>query len=224
MFRKPGISAVSPRSALATNTVLRNTYMLLGMTIVFSACTAYVAMATNARPMGFFTFLIGMFALSYLVNILRNSASGILAVFAYTGFLGYFAGPIVHYYMYSLSNGGQIVMTALGATGTIFIGLSGYVLATGKDFSFMGGLLMVGIFACLILSCIGALFNIPALSLVISGFFALICSGLIMHHTSEIIHGGETNYITATVSLYVAIFNLFMSLLRILAIFAGQRD
>ena len=145
-----------------------------------------------------------------------------MAVFAYTGFLGYFAGPVVNFYLHTLVNGTQIVMTALGATGTIFLALSAYVLASGKDFSFMGGLLMIGVLSCLLLACVGAFFNIPSLSLIISGFFVLICSGLIMHHTSAIIHGGETNYIMATISLYVAIFNLFMSLLRILAIFSGR--
>ena len=208
-------------SELATNKVLRNTYALLAMTLLFSALTAGVAVVTNAPPLGLLLTLGGYFGLLFLTHWLRNSPWGILSVFALTGFLGYTLGPILSLYL-SMPGGSQIVATALGGTGVIFLGLSAYALVTRKDFSFLGGMLMVGILVAFLGGLGAAIFEIPALSLAVSAMFILLMSGLILYQTSEIIHGGETNYITATVTLYVAIYNLFLSLLQILGIFGGD--
>lgn len=205
----------------ATNKVLRNTYLLLSMTLLFSALTAGFAMATNAPPLHWLVTLGGYFGLLFVVTRLRNSAWGLLAVFALTGFLGYTLGPILNFYL-SLPNGSQVVMTALGGTGAIFLALSGYALVSRKDFSFMGSFLMVGILVAFLAGLGAMLFGIPALSLAVSGMFVLLMSGMILWQTSDIIHGGETNYIMATVTLYITIFNLFVSLLQILGIFSGD--
>jgi modulator of FtsH protease len=207
--------------APATNKVLRNTYLLLSMTLLFSGLTAGVAMATNAAPLHWLMTLGGYFGLLFVVTRLRNSVWGLAAVFALTGFLGYTLGPILNFYL-SLPNGSQVVMTALGGTGVIFLALSGYAIVSRKDFSFMGGFLMVGILVAFLAGLGGMLFNMPMLSLAVSGMFILLMSGMILWQTSEIIHGGETNYIMATVSLYITIFNLLLSLLQILGIMSGD--
>lgn len=207
-------------SALATNKVLRNTYILLSMTLLFSAFTAGLAVVTNAQPLGLLLTLGGYFGLLFLTSALRNSPWGIVSVFALTGFLGYTLGPILNIYL-SLPGGSQIVMTAMAGTGIIFLGLSGYALVSRKDFTFMGGFLMVGILVAFLFSLGAFLFQIPGLTLAISAVFVLLMSGLILWQTSDIIHGGETNYIMATVTLYIAIFNLFQSLLMLLG-FAGD--
>jgi modulator of FtsH protease len=163
----------------------------------------------------------GYFGLLFLTTKFRNSSLGLVFVFALTGFMGLTLGPILNAYL-SLPNGGQLVMTALGGTGVIFLGLSGYALTTRKDFSFMGGFLMVGILVAF-LAGIGALFfSMPGLSLAVSAMFVLLMSGFILWQTSNIIHGGETNYIMATVTLYVSIYNLFTSLLHLLGAFSGN--
>jgi len=226
MPNSQGYSAVSSRQqtgALAQNKVLRNTYMLLSMTLLFSGATAGVSMAMDLPHPGLILTLVGYFGLLFLTNALRNSAWGLLAVFALTGFMGLTLGPILSQYLTMFSNGGQLVMTALGGTGAIFLGLSGYAVTTKKDFSFLGGFLMVGILVAFLAGLGAAIFSIPMLSLVVSAAFVLLMSALILWETSNIIHGGETNYIMATVSLYVAIFNLFVSLLQLLAAFAGER-
>lgn len=207
-------------SALATNKVLRNTYILLSMTLLFSAFTAGLAVATNAPPLGLMITLGGYFGLLFLTSALRNSPWGLVSVFALTGFLGYTLGPILNLYL-SLPGGSQIVMTAMAGTGIIFLGLSGYALVSRKDFSFMGGFLMVGILVAFLVSLGAFIFQIPGLTLAVSAVFVLLMSGLILWQTSDIIHGGETNYIMATVTLYIAIFNLFQSLLMLLG-FAGD--
>ena len=207
--------------APATNKVLRNTYMLLSLTLLFSGLTAGFAMATNAAPLHFLITLGGYFGLLFVVTRLRNSAWGLAAVFALTGFMGYTLGPILNLYL-SLPNGSQVVMTALGGTGVIFLALSGYAVISRKDFSFMGGFLMVGILVAFLGGLGAMLFNIPTLSLAVSGMFILLMSGMILWQTSEIIHGGETNYIMATVSLYITLFNLFISLLQILGVVSGD--
>lgn len=209
------------QTALQTNKVLRNTYALLAMTLLFSAAAAGVSMALKLPHPGLLLTLAGYFGLLFLTAKFRNSGIGLLGVFALTGFMGYTLGPILNSYL-ALPNGGQIVMTAMGGTGVIFLGLSGYALTTRKDFSFMGGFLMVGILVAF-MAGIGALFfEMPALSLAVSAMFILLMAGLILYETSHIIHGGETNYIMATVSLYVAIFNLFTSLLHLLGAFSNQ--
>ncbi len=158
----------------------------------------------------------------FLTSALRNSAWGILSIFALTGFMGLTLGPVINMYLQAFSNGAELVALAMGGTGTIFIGLSSYALTTRKDFSFMGGFLMVGILAAFLAGIAAMIFSIPVLSLAISGVFVLLMSGLILYQTSEIIHGGETNYIMATITLYISIYNLFMSLLHILGAVAGD--
>ena len=209
-------------SALATNRVIRNTYLLLSMTLAFSALTAAMSTALNLPHPGLVITLVGYFGLLYLTTRFRDRALGLAFVFALTGFMGYTLGPILNRYL-GLPNGGQIVMTALGATAVMFVGLSAYALTTRRDFSFMGGFLMVGILVAFMAGLGALFFSIPALSLAVSAMFVLLMSGLILYETSNLVHGGETNYIMATVTLYVSIFNLFTSLLHLLG-FAGKDD
>lgn len=208
-------------STIVVNRVLRNTYFLLSLTLLFSAATAAYATISQAPPIGFVGLLVGMFGLYFLTVWLRNSAWGLLAIFAYTGFLGYTLGPILNFYIHNFSNGTQIIMTALGATGFIFLGLSAYVLTTRKDFSYLGGFITVAVIAAFLMGLGALIFHMPALQLIISGVFAVISSAFILYTTSQIINDGERNYIMATISLYIAIFNLFVSLLRILSFFGG---
>jgi len=209
-------------STLATNKVLRNTYMLLSMTLLFSAATAGLAMMLNMPSLGPIVTMIGYFALLFLTSKFSNSSLGIVFIFALTGFMGLTLGPIINFYVSAFGNGSQLVMTALGGTGSIFIGLSAYALTTRKDFSFLGGFLMVGILVAFLAGIGAMVFSIPALSLAVSAMFILLMSAMILYQTSEIIHGGETNYILATVSLYVSIYNLFLSLLQLLGVFGGD--
>lgn len=209
------------RAAVATNKVIRNTYMLLSATLIFSAAVAGVSMTLNLPYPGIVITLVGYFGLLFLTTRFRNSALGIVFVFALTGFMGYTLGPILNIYL-SMPNGAQTVMMAMGGTGAIFVGLSGYVLTTRKDFSFMGGFLMAGILVAFLAGLGAVFFTIPMLSLAVSAMFVLLMSGLILYETSNLIHGGETNYILATVTLYVAIYNLFLSLLALLGIFGGN--
>lgn len=202
-------------SVLATNKVIRNTYLLLSMTLAFAAGTAAAAVALRLPHPGLIVTLIGYFGLLFATTKLKNSGWGLVSVFALTGFMGYTLGPIVSHYL-GLPNGGQTVTMAMAGTAAIFLGLSGYALTTKKDFSFMGGFLMVGILLAFLASLATIFFEIPALSLTVSAAFVLLMSGLILYETSNIIHGGETNYVMATVSLFVAIFNLFTSLLQLL--------
>jgi modulator of FtsH protease len=202
-------------AVLATNKMIRNTYTLLSITLLFSALTAGASMALNLPHPGLLLTLGGYFALLFATAKFRNSSLGLAFVFALTGFMGYTLGPILNAYM-ALPNGGQVVMTAMGATGAIFLGLSGYALTTRKDFSFMGGFLMVGILVAFMAGLGSVFFEMPGLSLAVSSMFVLLMAGLILYETSNIIHGGETNYIMATVTLFVAIFNLFTSLLHLL--------
>ncbi len=211
----------SQDAALATNKVIRNTYRLLSMTLLFSALTAGASMVLNLPHPGLLLTLGGYFGLLFATTKFRDSSLGIACVFALTGFMGYTLGPILNAYL-ALPNGGQVVMTAMGATGAIFLGLSGYALRSRKDFSFMGGFLMVGILVAFMTGLGAIFFEIAALSLAVSSMFVLLMGGLILYQTSSIIHGGETNYIMATVTLYVSIFNLFTSLLHLLGFMNGQ--
>ena len=208
----------SQTTIIATNSVIRNTYTLLSMTLLFSAMVAGVSMSLNLPHPGLLLTLGGYFGLLYATSKFRNSSLGLGFVFALTGFMGYTLGPILNSYL-SLPNGAELVMTAMGATGVIFLGLSGYALVSRKDFSFMGGFLMVGILLAFFAGLAAVFFEISALSLVVSSMFVLLMSGLILYETSNIIHGGETNYIMATVTLFVSIFNLFTSLLHLLSAF-----
>jgi len=209
-------------AVLETNKVIRNTYMLLSLTLAFSALTAGASMALNLPHPGLIVTLVGYFGLLFLTAKFKNSAAGLGFVFALTGFMGYTLGPIISNYL-SLPNGGQIVMTAMGATAAVFLGLSGYALSSRKDFSFMGGFLMVGIVVAFLAGLGAIFFEMPGLSLAVSAMFVLLMAGLILYETSNIIHGGETNYIMATVTLFVAIFNLFTSLLHLLG-FANSNE
>jgi len=211
----------SEQSVLATNKVLRNTYTLLSMTLLFSALCAGIAVMTNMPPLGMIVTLVGYFGLLFLTTRFRNSGLGLLFVFALTGFMGLTLGPIISTYL-SIPNGDQIIMTAMGGTGVIFLGLSGYALTTRKDFSFIGGFLMVGILVAFLAGIASIFLSMPGLSLAVSAMFVLLMSGLILYQTSQIIHGGETNYIMATVTLYVSIYNLFVSLLQLLGAFGDE--
>jgi len=209
-------------SILSTNKMLRNTYMLLSMTLLFSALTAGASMALNLPHPGMIITMVGYFGLLFLTTKFSNSGLGLVFVFALTGFMGLTLGPILNMYIENFSNGTELVMTALGGTGAIFLGLSAYALTTRKDFSFMGGFLMVGVLVAFLAGLGAMVFAIPALSLAVSAMFILLMSGMILYQTSDMIHGGETNYILATVSLYVSIYNLFLSLLQILGVFSGD--
>lgn len=209
-------------SVLSMNKVLRNTYLLLSMTFMFSAFMAYLAYASGARPMNPLLMIGGIYGLMFLTQALRNSAWGLLSVFAFTGFMGYTLGPILSMFMTHFSNGPQLIATALGGTGVIFFALSAYVLTTRKDFSFLGGFLFVAVMVALLAMIATIFFQIPALQLIISAAFVLISSGLILFQTSEVVHNGETNYISATVGLFVSIYNLFVSLLNLLGAFSGR--
>ena len=204
------------------NKVLRNTYALLSVTLLFSATTAALSMVNQWPHPGLIITLVGYFGLLFLARRFRNSALGIVFVFGLTGFMGLTLGPIISFYLTALPNGGQIVMTAMGGTGIIFVGLSAYALTTRKDFSFLGGMLFAGILVAFLAGLGAIIFSIPALSMAVSAMFILLMSGLILYQTSQIIHGGETNYIMATVTLYVAIYNLFLSLLHLLGIFSSD--
>lgn len=200
---------------LSTNKMIRNTYTLLSMTLAFSALVAGVSMSLNLPYPNIILVLVGYFGLLFLTTKFRNSGLGIAFVFALTGFMGYTLGPILNMYL-ALPNGSQVVMMAMGGTAAIFLGLSAYVMTTRKDFSYMGGFLTVGILVAFLAGLGAIFFQMPGLSLAVSAMFILLMSGLILYQTSSIIHGGETNYVMATVTLYVTIFNLFTSLLHLL--------
>ena len=214
-------SETSRTAALGVNKVLRNTYALLSMTLLFSAVIAGISMTLNLPHPGLLLTLVGYLGLLFATTRYRNSSLGLVFVFALTGFMGYTLGPILNAYL-ALANGGQLIMTAMGATGAIFLGMSGYALVSRRDFSFMGSFLIVGIVVGFLAGVGAILFEMPALSLAVSAVFVLLMSGLILYETSNIVHGGETNYIMATVTLFVSIFNLFTSLLHLLGFMGGQ--
>ena len=211
----------SRESAVVVNKVLKNTYMLLALTLAFSALTAGFAMASNAAPVNIWVMLIGFYGLLFLTHKLADSAWGLLSVFALTGFMGYTLGPILGYYT-ATANGSQMVMTAMGGTAFIFLGLSAYALISRKDFSFLNGFMMAGFFVILAMFVANLFLQIPALQLVLSGAFMLFSSAAILMQTGAIINGGERNYILATVTLYVSLYNIFISLLNLLTAFGGE--
>ena len=221
-YNRTQTAVYGQESVLATNSLIRNTYTLLSMTLLFSAATAGFAMVTNAPMVNIWIVLGGYLGLFFLTNYLRNSAWGLLSVFALTGFMGYTLGPILNAYISHYANGGQLVTYALGSTGAIFLGLSGYALTSRKDFSFMGGFIGAGILIAFIGAIANIFLGIPALGLAISSMFVLLMSAYILYQTSAMVHGGENNYIMATVGLYVSIYNLFTSLLQLLGVFGGD--
>ena len=209
-------TARSETAVLATNKLIRNTYTLLSMTLVFSAITATASVFMQMPPMTYLLSIGGAFVLMWLVlPRTAKSASGIGVVFAITGLLGFALGPILTMYL-SLPNGPQIIATALGGTGVIFLGLSGYALTTRRDFSFLGGFLFVGFLVVLAAALANIFLAIPALSLALSATIVMLMSGFILYDTSRMVNGGMDNYILATVSLYLNIFNLFINLLHLL--------
>lgn len=216
-----GRRAGTAPSLLSTHKVLRNTYLLLAMTLLFSGAVAGAAVALRLPHPGLIVTLIGYFGLLFLTGKMRDSGWGLVSVFALTGFMGYTLGPIVGHYL-SLPNGSQTVMLAMGGTGAVFLGLSAYAVISRRDFGFMGGFLAVGVLVAFLAGLAAIFFQIPALSLTVSAAFVLLMSGLILFETSRIINGGETNYIMATVSLFVSIYNLFLSLLQLLGFANGD--
>jgi modulator of FtsH protease len=197
--------------------VLRNTYALLSLTLLFSAGVASAGVAFGWPAPGLVLTLVGYFGLLFAIHKLRNSGWAIPAVFALTGFMGYTLGPLLAATL-ALPGGAQTIVTALGATGATFLALSAYVLTTRKDFSFMGGFLFAGMVVALVLALGAVFFNLPGLGLAVSGLVALLSVGLILFETSRIVNGGETNYVMATVGLFVSVFNLFVSLLNLMGL------
>lgn len=209
------------RDAAQVNKLIRNTYLLLSLTLLFSALTATASVVLNLPHPGLILTLVGYFGLLFLTYKLKNSVWGLAAVFALTGFMGLTLGPIINAYL-GLPNGGQVVAMAFGGTAGIFLGLSAYALTSRKDFSFLGGFLFAGVLVAFLAGLAAVFFEMPTLSLAVSAMFVLLMSGMILFETSRLVHGGENNYILATVGLYVAIYNLFLSLLQLIGVFSGD--
>ncbi|SEL56555.1 modulator of FtsH protease [Atopomonas hussainii] len=201
--------------------VLRNTYGLLAMTLAFSALMAYVSQQMRLPHPGIIITLVAFYGLFFATYKLRNSGWGLVTTFALTGFMGYTLGPILNHYL-GMANGGSIISSAMGMTALVFFGLSAYVLTTRKDMSFLGGFIVAGFFVLIGAMLLGFFFQIPGLQLAISAGFVLFASACILFETSNIIHGGERNYIMATIGLYVSIYNLFVSLLQLIGAFSDD--
>jgi len=216
------VSTVAP-GVLATNKVIRNTYLLLSMTVLFSAFTAFVSTKLNLN-IPFWLIIIGYMGLLFLTSATANSALGLISVFAFTGFMGLTLGPLLNAVLQTYVNGSELICASLASTGAIFFALSGYAMTTRKDFSYLAGFLFVGMVVAILASIASMFFHWPAVDLAVSGAIVLIMGGYILFETSQLINGGERNYIMATVTLYVTLFNLFVNLLRIFSIFAGRRD
>lgn len=209
-------------STLASNKLIKNTYMLLSGTLIWSALLAMVSMAMAPPPMiSLGTSLGALVLLWFVLPRTANSSAGLWVVFAVTGMLGFGLGPTLNFYA-ALSNGGQIIATAFGGTGIIFLGLSGYALTTKKDFSFLGGFVFAGMLVVMIASLAGLFLHMPALHLAISAGVILLMSAYLLFETSQMVNGGQTNYIMATVGLYLAILNIFTSLLHLLGALSGD--
>ena len=221
MQSNTNFETVSQSSAVEINKVLKNTYMLLSMTLAFSAVTAGISMAMNLPHGAALVMTLIAFGLMFVVNKKADSASGIYWIFAFTGLMGASLGPMLNAYA-AMPNGASLIMQALGGTALIFFALSGYALTSKKDFSFMGGFLMVGLIVAVVAMIANLFFQIPALSLAISAAIIMIMSGLILFDTSRIINGGERNYIRATISLYLSIYNIFVHLLSLLGALGGD--
>ena len=215
------VATHSIASVVETHRVLKNTYLLLSMTLLFSAALAGLSMALNVPyPVSLGTSIAALVLLWFVVPRTANSAAGLVVVFAVTGLLGFGLGPILNHYL-NLPNGAQLVMSAMGMTGITFVGLSAYALMSRRNFSFLGGFLMAGVLVAFVaaLVSVGAAafgYPMPGLALAVSAMFAVLMCGMILWQSSEIVQGGETNYILATVGLYVSIYNLFTSLLHLL--------
>ena len=220
--RYESVIAQTGSSAVSSNKVLKNTYLLLSATLGFSAVMAMVSMAIGVPPITYLVAVIAAMVLGiFVLPRTANSTSGLGVIFGITGLLGFGLGSVLSMYL-SLPNGPQVIATAFAGTGIIFLGLSGYALVSRRDFSFMGSFLMVGVLVAFLAGLGAVFFGLSALALAVSAMFVLLMAGLILYETSNIIHGGETNYIMATVTLYVAIYNLFTSLLHLLGAFSSQ--
>lgn len=211
-------------SVIQTNKVLRNTYLLLSLTLLFSALTAGWSMMMAAPPINPFITLIVYFALLFGVQATRNSPMGLVLTFALTGFLGWTLGPILNYYITTFSNGSELIMMSLGATGAIFLGLSAIALNPKRDFSRLGSFLGIGALIALVAIVVNLFLQMPALYLALSVIIAFISGGFILWQTNQIVRGGETNYIVATVTIYVSILNIFLTILQFLGMFSGNRN
>ncbi|MCU7839224.1 MAG: Bax inhibitor-1/YccA family protein [Candidatus Thiodiazotropha sp. (ex Troendleina suluensis)] len=206
----------SSESVLSTNKLIKNTYILLSMTLLFSAVTATASVLLAVPGWTYMASLIGAMVLIWFVlPRTANSSAGLGVIFGITGLMGFGLGPILNHYL-SMANGSQIVGTAMAGTGIIFLGLSGYALTSKRDFNFMGGFLMAGLLVVFIAILAGLFINLPALHLAISAVVIMLMSGFILYDTSRMVHGGETNYIMATIGLYLNIYNLFVHLLALL--------
>lgn len=202
--------------------VLRNTWNLLAMTLLFAGLTAYIAMSVSMPTPSIWVFLGGVIGLSFLTSALRNSAWGLLAVFAFTGFLGAMVGTMLNAYLGFFSNGHQLVIAAAASTGVAFLGLSGFAMVTKKDFSFLGPFVFVGLLVAFVAMLVAYFLQLSALSLAASGMFALLSAGLMLWQTQQIVRGGERNYIIATMTLFMTIYNLFVSLLHLFGFAFGE--
>ena len=212
----------SQSSALAVNKVIRNTYTLLSMTLFVSALSAVATMVMQVGQGTGFMLFIGGFIMTFVVRKNANSSRGLIAVFIFAALMGAALGPMISIYMQAYVNGSAIVAQALGGTAIIFLSLSGYALTSGKNFNFLGGFIFTGMMVAIVAMIANIFLQIPALSLAISSAVILIMSGFILFDTSRIMNGGERNYIMATVSLYLSIFNIFIHLLRILGALTGR--
>ncbi len=212
----------SQESALSVNKVVRNTYMLLSMTLFFSAICAVTSMAMQlSQGMGL-GLLLGGFVMSFVVRATANSSKGLIAVFVFAGLMGAALGPIISVYMLAYTNGSAIVAQALGGTALIFLSLSGYALTSGKNFNFLGGFIFTGMMVVIVAMIANLFLQIPALSLALSAAVIMLMSGFILYDTGRIVNGGERNYIMATISLYLSIFNIFIHLLHLLGALTGR--
>ena len=214
---RPSLGVDRPQAAK----VLRNTYALLSLTMLFAAGTAALAVANSWPAPGLVITLVGYFGLLFAVHKLQNSGWALPAVFALTGFMGYTLGPLLSRTL-ELPGGAGTITAALGATGATFLALSAYVLTTRRDFSFMGGFLFAGMVIAIVLGIAAYAFSMPAMGMAVSALVALLSVGLILFETSRIVNGGETNYVLATVGLFVSAFNLFTSLLSLFGL--GNND
>ncbi|MBL4582100.1 MAG: Bax inhibitor-1/YccA family protein [Gammaproteobacteria bacterium] len=213
----------SQDSALSINKVVRNTYMLLSMTLFFSAICATASMAMQVSQGAGFMMLLGGFGMTFVVRATAKSSKGLVAVFVFAGLMGAALGPTINAYLITYVNGSAIVAQALGGTALIFLSLSGYALTSGKNFNFLGGFIFTGMMVVIVAMIANIFLQIPAFSLAISSAVILLMSGFILFDTSRIVNGGERNYIMATVSLYLSIFNIFVHLLHLLGSLTGRQ-
>lgn len=214
----PDNYSVTHEQVMPVNKVIRNTYLLLSVSLLFSAICSVVALYAGISPLASIGCMIGAFIVLFVINKTADSAAGLFWTFVFTGLMGASLGPTLFYYL-SLPSGPDIVLQALATTAIVFLGLTAYALTTKKDFSFMAGFLFVGLIVAIVAGLANIFLHIPALSLAISAAIVFIMSGYILFDTSRMVNGGETNYIRATVALYLNILNLFLALLRLISAF-----